>query len=135
MTCVLEGKGEGGLGLETQRHREKGMCNGGRDWSRAATGGGHQGSPEPPAPVSMLPSAESIMLPRELEASMLAIRPVVRRTGIKKIARNAARPIIFWLRRIAMKREKNRIIGISMISPVTLVIRVSTKVESLKALT
>ena len=34
MTCALEGKGEGGLGLETQSHREKGMYNGGRGWSR-----------------------------------------------------------------------------------------------------
>jgi len=49
-------------------------------------------------------------------ASISSIRPVVSMTGIKNIARNAARPAIFWLSMIAINRENRTIEGISSIS-------------------
>ena len=72
---------------------------------------------------SML-SLPSIMVPRMLPASMPSIRPVDRITGIKKIARNTARPAIFWFSRTAMNREKIRIAGMSKSNSVRPVTRV-----------
>ena len=48
--------------------------------------------------------------------SILSIIPVEMMTGMKNIARNAARPTIFWLRSTAMNSEKITIAGMSKIS-------------------
>ena len=48
--------------------------------------------------------------------SILSMIPVEMMTGMKKIARNAARPTIFWFRRTAMKSEKMTIAGMSKMS-------------------
>ena len=53
---------------------------------------------------------------RTFFASISAIRPVVRRTGMKKIARKAARPAILPLSKIATNNEKITIAGISIAS-------------------
>ena len=45
--------------------------------------------------------------------SMDSIIPVESITGMKNIARNTARPAIFWLRRTAINSEKMMIAGMS----------------------
>ena len=53
---------------------------------------------------------------KALFVSIFPIRPVVRMTGMKNIALNAARPRIFWFRMIAMNMENRTMAGTSVMS-------------------